>query len=38
MTQIETIGTILMLLVFIGLGVVGAIIASQKNHSEHGHS
>lgn len=33
MTQIETIGALLMLLVFIGLGVVWAIIAAQKKHS-----
>lgn len=32
MTQLETIGAILMVLVFVGLGVVGLIIASQSRN------
>lgn len=35
MSQIETIGVILGVLVFCGLGVIGLIIANQKPHKGH---
>lgn len=37
MTQLETIGAVLMVFVFVGLGVVGLIIANHKSDKDSHH-